>query len=265
MVEVLPTYSNRSKSRSKWYLTFLAQPLKLSEYASKLSVHIILFDGGSRYILKHQLPKTIKYLKTIKNKYAMFDMLKYHTIHHNSKPHFLPLFYGHRYNYTDKKANFYKIIFDDFKEEKYIVINSNLDCDIREEYHGENNYTGSDHNIIYPSCDKYYNMNKLTKNKRCLGDKQIHQHYFNYYKQALNYYHSKRQPVFSVTVLKDSHDQYLQSTPRVDLDLSIYLNYLNNKGILNNSVIIITADHGMHYGKYYKKPVLLFLLYSIVW
>lgn len=214
-----------------------------------------MFDGGSRFVLKHQLPNTVQYLKSLKNDSAMFDMLKYHTIHFNTAGNLLPFMYGYRYNFTNLQNNFHKLIFEVFKEEKYITISSKLDCDVNETYGGINNYTGSDHNLIPPSCDSYYQLNELFRNPRCLGDKQIHQHYFDYYKQALKYYHSKQQPVFSVTMLKDSHDPDLKSVPRVDQDLSNYLKYLKENGIMDKSIIIITADHGLHYYSYYESPV----------
>lgn len=182
-------------------------------------------------------------------------MLKYHTIGHNTKPHFLPLFYGYRYNSKNIEKNFHKIIFEDYKEEDFITIDANLDCNIDETFHGKNNYSGSDHNIIPPSCDKIYTKYKLEDITRCLGSRQIHQVYFDYLKKALKYYNSKNQPVFSVVILKDSHDPKLKSVPRIDPDLAEYLEYLNDNGIMDKTVIILTADHGMHYGSFYKSKV----------
>lgn len=247
-------FINEINNRSKWYLHFIPKPIKTSKYGSKLSVHFILFDGGSRFVLKHQLPKTVEYLKSIRNKYSMFDMLKYHTIHPNSNPHYLPLFYGYRYNYTDQMNNYHKLILEDFKEEDYITIYANHN-DINERFHGKNNYSGSDHNLNPPACDYYCRLNEWSSKPRCLGDKQRHQHYFDYYKDALSYYHSKQQPVFSITFLTDSHDANLISVPRVDTDLANYLKFLNDKGIMDKSVIFLAADHGMHFGSYYESPV----------
>lgn len=190
----------------------------------------------------------------------MFDMLKYHTIGHNSNPHFLALFYGYRYNETDESKNYHKLIFEEFKEENFITINGNLDCDLNETFLGKNNYSGSDHNLTPPACDPYYQLNEIFRNPRCLGDRQIHQIYFDYFKDALSYYHSKNQPVFSLLLFKDSHDPDLKSVPRVDPDLANYLKYLNDNGIMKNSVIILTADHGMHYYGFYESAVYLLCL-----
>lgn len=219
-----------------------------------------MFDGGSRYILRNKLKETVKYLKLIKNQYSIYDMIKYHTIDYNSFVHFAALFYGHRLNITYKKRN-YKLIFENFKEEKYITINAHLVCDVKENFYIQNNYSGSDHNLNPPSCDSQYKRTMYTSKARCLGDKQIHQHYFQYLKEALRYYHIYNQPVFSTLILTDSHDEMFQSLPRVDDDLKEYISYLHRSAIMRNSVIILTSDHGLHYGNYYKTNVLFYVTY----
>lgn len=222
---------------------------------SKLSVNLILFDGGSRYVLKHQLKQTTHYLKSIRNKYSMFDMLKYHTIDLNSFTHYSSLYYGYRIKISSQKNNKHRIIFEDFKEEKYITINTNTACDVHENFCIHNNYSGSDHNLSPASCDSNYKKSMYRSIPRCLGDRQIHQLFFDYLKESLQFYHSIQQPVFSNTVLLDSHDNHFKSVPRVDYDLKNFLKYLDDNGIMNSSMIIITADHGMHYGKYYNSKV----------
>lgn len=214
-----------------------------------------MLDGGSRFVLKQQLPSTVRYLKSIKDRYSFFDMLKYHSIDFNSYSHFSYLFYGKKIDITDRFNNRHKLIFEDFNEENYITINSHLICDVKERFYIHNNYSGSDHNMNPPSCDVSYRENAYGRKPRCLGDKQIHQHYFQYLKDALKYYNSKKQPVFSELIMMDSHDKYMQSVPRLDNDLYDYIKYLNDNGIMNNSVIILTADHGLHYGKYYETDV----------
>lgn len=238
---------------------FIPRRTLLEEYDQKLSVNFIMFDGGSRFVLKHQLPHTIEFLKSIKSQYSMYDMLKYHTIHHSSFFHFSAMFYGKRINISERYKKSYKSIFEEFKEEKYITINAHLVCDIEEKFYINNTYSGSDHNLNPPSCDSTYMKNMFASNTRCLGDKQIHQHYFQYLKEALNYYHNKKQPVFSKLILMDSHDPNLKSIPRVDIDFYLYLKFLHEKGIMNKSVIIITADHGLQYGSYYNTTVYIYL------
>lgn len=78
-----------------------------------------------------------------------------------------------------------------------------------------------------------------------MGDKQIHQHYFEYLKKALKYYHLNEQPVFYKLILMDSHYGNLKSVPRWDNDFANYLKLLYDNGIMNKSIIIITADYGI--------------------
>lgn len=254
IVETLCDEKTKSITYTNWHLKFIPHNTKINICNEKLSVHFIMFDGGSRFILKHQLPQTIKYLQIIKDEYSMYDMLKYHTIDHNSFIHFAALFYGHRFT-SPNNSNNYKLLFEYFNEEKFITINAHLDCDVNENFYIHNNYSGSDHNLNPPSCDKCYMKNMYTDNARCLGDKQIHKHYFKYLKDALTYYHSKNQPVFSEFILMDSHDHKFNSVPRVDKDLKSYIKYMHDSGILNKSIIILTSDHGLHYGNYYNSKV----------
>lgn len=66
IIEINERSNDKVIGISKWYLNFIPQPIKLSQYGSKLSVHFIMFDGGSRFVLKHQLLHTFKYLQSIK-------------------------------------------------------------------------------------------------------------------------------------------------------------------------------------------------------
>lgn len=252
IIEVQHQNSQNGTNKTQWYLYFIPHKIKTQSYDEKLSVHFIMFDGGSRYVMKHQLYYTVKYLKQIRNKYSMYDMLKYHSIDYNSQSHFSALFYGFRFNSANNNRTYHKIIFEDFKNENYITINAHLVCDVKERFYVNNNYTGSDHNLNPPSCDESYIKNMYLSNPRCLGVKQIHQHYFNYLKDSLNYYHNKKQPVFFKLVLMDSHDGEIKSLPRIDYDFYKYLKYINDNGIMNKSVIIIAGDHGIHYGEYYN-------------
>lgn len=59
------------------------------------------------------------YLKASVNEYYIYDMLRYHTIGLNSRPNYVPLFYGQKYSKVPKKVllflisrkNRYSIIF----------------------------------------------------------------------------------------------------------------------------------------------------------
>lgn len=92
-----------SKSYKTVYLQFI--PLRVNIInANRISINLILFDGLSRMSFDHQFKQTQKYLLTLTKDYYIYDMLRYHTIGLNSRPNYVPLFYGIKYNRKHMKV-----------------------------------------------------------------------------------------------------------------------------------------------------------------
>lgn len=70
----------------------------------RISVSLILFDGLSRIAFNQQFINTQKYLISLLKDYFIFDMLRYHTIGLNSRPNYVPLFYGSRFSNVSKRV-----------------------------------------------------------------------------------------------------------------------------------------------------------------
>lgn len=69
---------------------------------NRISVNLIMFDGLSRMAFNQQFKETQQFLLSISKDYHIYDMLRYHTIGLNSRPNYVPLFYGIKY---DKKPS----------------------------------------------------------------------------------------------------------------------------------------------------------------
>lgn len=250
VVEVNSTYNEQD-----WFTQFIPKPIKLKD-PNKLSIIFFLFDGGSRYVMKNQLPKTVSILKKIQNKYSYYDMLRYHILGNNSPFNYPPLLCGISRDESKMNIN-RKIIFDDLKEEKYMIIHADGACDLNMVYYSKRlkNFTGADHSITKLSCDKKYVENMYEAKPKCAGHKEIHKHYFEYIKEAVTYYSKKNQPSFTFATFMHSHDPLFKSVPRLDNDLSLFIEDLDKNNIFNNTILIFYADHGMHYGFF---PLTLF-------
>lgn len=72
-----------------------------------------------------------------------------------------------------------------------------------------------------------------------------------------------KQPTLALSIFLESHDYWLVSLPRIDEDLSNYINFLHKSKILNDSILILFSDHGIHYGSYkqtYVYKILILIL-----
>lgn len=58
----------------------------------------------SRMTFNQQFINTQKYLLSLQREYYLFDMLRYHTIGLNSRPNYVPLFYGIKYSNITRKV-----------------------------------------------------------------------------------------------------------------------------------------------------------------
>lgn len=141
-----------SYHKSDWYYIFLPKYFELRiSSEKKLSVHIIMFDGGSRYVLKRLIPKSISFLKELDGKYSYYDMLRFNVVGYNSKPNWVPLFYGVDENNCNVSR---KIIFEDFQNSEYVTIRAEAFFEPDKDYYCKNNYTGTDHVVQLIACDR---------------------------------------------------------------------------------------------------------------
>lgn len=248
--EVIEVSSTEYKQ--DWYTRFIPKPLKIQD-PNKLSVIFLLFDGGSRYVLKRQLPKTVSTLRRISKKHSYYDMLRYHVLGRNS-----PFNYPALLMCINKNDTFVtkerKNLFDDLKESKYMFIHADGTCLVDMHYYSRvlKNFTGADHSITKISCDIIYNEKQYLSYPRCAGHQELHKHYFDFIKEAVTYYSKKNQPSFSFATFMDSHDPFLKSTPRLDKDLSLFIEELDKNDVFKNTILILYGDHGLHYGSFYK-------------
>lgn len=257
------------KNETEWYTNFIPKNITLRD-KNRMNVIWFVFDGGSRFVLNKQLPLTVKYIRSLKNEYNIYEMMRYHLIGVNSAPNYSPLIFGIR-NSECKKSH--KSIFQDFSEEGYITIDSDMTPEHNKKFFCKlSDINSFSHSLNILSYEKSYKKIVYSRKPRCVGKKNIHQYSFEYIKESMEYYNKYNQPVFILHTFMDSHDPSFSSVPRLDRDIVNLFSFLKNKEILKNTIIILNSDHGMHYGRYkntkfgdidHKLPLLSFVYYCI--
>lgn len=208
-----------------------------------MNVNIYLFDGLSRYRFSKQMIHTKKYLINLSKKYRIYEMMKYHTLGFNSPINYRGLILGKTYN----------SLFKVFKEYNYSNVAIPGFYDLNLNLCGGSNRKYVDYNIqLFQNCSEPY---LYGSGKRCLGNKNRHKHQLDFLESIYLYNHRNNIPTFSFTSFMESHDSSFISLLRMDKDIVEHLEYLNRNNILENSITVLMADHGMHYGRYFNTPV----------
>ena len=101
----------------------------------------------------------------------------------------------------------------------------------------------TDHNMrtFYLSAERMYGRNKHL----CLGNVPRHKNFFNWFRDGCLMYGAKRKFMFGFHS-ETSHDDN-NMVQVVDDDMKDFLQFLETKGYLNRSVLILMSDHGARF------------------
>lgn len=211
----------------------------------KLNVNIYLFDALSRFVFSKEMAYTLDYIKSISKNYRIYEMLKYHTVGRNSPLNYRALIQG-----LKRSTSIFRVS----KQNNYSTIALPGYFDLQLNLCGDSNIRYVDYNIQLFKHFKDYQL--FGKKKRCLGNDHIHNRQLNILEKIYKHNYDDNISTLSYTSFMESHDSSFYSLLRMDKDFSNHLKTLNGENILNNSVIILIGDHGLHYGNYSKTIVL---------
>lgn len=196
-------------------------------------------------------------------------MMKYHFVGVKSQPNYVPMFFGINHKKCKKR---HISIFQEYNQEGYVTIDMEMAGNYGKRFYCNmlRNVTSFDHSLQILSFQREFLRRRYGSLSRCLGGKQIHKYAFKYIHESLKYYSKYNQPVMAFQSFMDSHDVTFSSSPRLDKDIAFLLSNLSSDGILSNTIVILSSDHGFHYGKFkntkfgvvdHKLPLLTFVLY----
>ncbi|XP_013396390.1 uncharacterized protein LOC106163379 [Lingula anatina] len=248
-----------NKSGYKVYENFHLHMVKRDEHIFKkysettgrqprLNVLIVINDGVSMSGAVRYLPKTTEYLKKAMNG-TIFP--GYHTVGENSLPNFFPLLTGLPHSEASTDTPF---IWNRFAEKGYKTFY------LEDKVYAT--FTYIDPAPIRPPTDFYTHPFWVAMENSslywdsqtfCLGDEPIHRialHYLGYY--IKNY---QRHPYFGLYFLNELTHDVDSPIQLADVDYRNFLKEHNERGYLNNTIILFMSDHGARFGRLRSTPI----------
>jgi hypothetical protein len=235
-----------------------------------VNIRVIVMDSTGRHFFYRHFPNTDSYLRelmsTEQSDFVVQEFNRYHIVGYNSNPNMYAFVTGDQCNSTDDfdllvdhAANgtlpqYKKLIWDYLKQYGYVTT-------IGEDVHDTMTGTLYGFKNVSRTFDTYPSYNKISEIVQgfyeqefsykpemcpCVGNKLMGDFIFQWSKIHLERYSDL--PNFIVTVHDEAHDGLGNQCVAIDKDLKEYLQWYVESGQTNNTVIVLMADHGLHYG-----------------
>jgi len=126
------------------------------------------------------------------------------------------------------------------------------------QYMGLQNFTYPSrptHEIWSPFCHPEYHREpypfgtlehgSFASNSRCIGSKNIHNYMIEYIDKFVDAYHGKA-PMAVTGIFYEAHEGTADLVQSIDEDIVRLFRKLDEKGVLEDSLVILASDHGHH-------------------
>ncbi|XP_057325830.1 uncharacterized protein LOC130667915 [Microplitis mediator] len=221
-----------------------------------LSILILGLDSVSRMNFHRMMPKTVKTLKSM----GAIEMMGYNKVGDNTYPNLVPVLSGlsekeFRLNcWNNTKLPFDKcpLMWKNFSEAGYRTIFAEDACAMTTFNYLKPGFRNQPTDYYFrPYCvaaeNDIGNTHKLNADL-CVGTRKTFDNLLNYTKKIVKEFNDDQYFAFfweaSLT-----HDFF--NYPQLgDISYSETISDLNNKGYLNNTVLIVMSDHGMRWGEF---------------
>ncbi|CAG9316162.1 unnamed protein product [Blepharisma stoltei] len=223
---------------------------------SRMNLLIFQIDTLSRAHFMRKLVKTVKKMEFLNstNEYDVFEMVRLSTIGFNTELNTKALYTGSQLRQNRSGRPIWEI----FQKQDNAVLYLNGFCEDWSWRFLKKKPYGMDHLVFKPWCHPaYHPVNTTFSNfngvnsmrRRCIDGKPVNEHLFGYLKQFWNNYKEYGKMVLSP--LQEAHEASMEVIATLDPGLSSLLDWFYSTGNLNNTVLIITSDHGSHMSLYY--------------
>ena len=151
-----------------------------------------------------------------------------------------------------------KPYWDLFKSQGNVALYLNGFCEDWEYKFLRKEQSLADHTVFLPWCHpEYHPFEKTFGNfagpfsikTRCLNGRRVHEYFFNYLREYFKNY--KDWGKVSHLAFQEGHEGTGEVILTLDTDFTNFLRELKDSGELNNTVVVITSDHGSHMGPYF--------------
>ncbi|KAF9101415.1 hypothetical protein BGX27_011491 [Mortierella sp. AM989] len=228
-----------------------------NEERTKPNVMVIFMDAVSRRQFYRKLAKSSAVVgsldKTAQGGPQLHEFFRYHAVGFNTDDNSRAV-----YSNTTQILDPPNLpIWKDFYEDGYITSRVEDNCDDwSAHYTGITTSQYFDHELQAPFClPPYYALegNPFSNFEgphsivsRCMHGTNVHNHAFEYMNQFRRAYPDK--PWFQMGSFIEGHDGTGEVLLTIDNDLSKFFKGMEEDGTLENTIIFIMADHGLHMG-----------------
>ena len=240
-----------------------------------LDIHVILVDSTSRSFFERQFVHSKQALGQLKNKHGdvidVIDFSEYQIVGFNTVINMYQFSSGvsavdedqHFRSVTKRRLEGHPMtipfLWDHLKEMGYVT---SVGGDMGESYKTAGTMYGYKDQVLtfdlYPSFHKVAHYVEDALKYRyvyewpmcpCVGSRFMSDVTFEFARSMFQAYHDT--PKFLMTLHNEAHTILGTQSMMLDRDLSEYLTHLGESGKLNQTAVLILADHGMHYGGHF--------------
>ncbi|XP_021696525.1 uncharacterized protein LOC5564096 isoform X2 [Aedes aegypti] len=219
-----------------------------------LSVLMVGIDSISRLNLIRAMPHTAQHLYDT----GWFELKGYNKIDDNTFPNLMAILTGYNSTLAYDKCNPRKVgqletcpfVWNMFTNSGYVTAYAEDEASI-------NTFNYHKYGFVKPPTDYYLrpmalaaekNLVKKTKNSltMCLGYETYADFIYKYALDFATFY--KDEPSFGLFWTNTFSHNDISDPSSMDLRIRYYLEQLDERGILNNSMVIFFSDHGLRFG-----------------
>ncbi|KAF9907399.1 hypothetical protein EC991_010959 [Linnemannia zychae] len=230
---------------------------KLKEKPRKPNVMVLFMDAVARRQFYRKLAKTAAVVANLdKSKGGgpqLHEFFRYHAVGFNTNANSRVIYT----NTPDEENPPAPPVWKDFYEAGYITSRVEDNCeDWSTQYTGLESSQYFDHELQAPFClPPYYALDKNPFSNfegpysivaRCLHGSNVHTYALDYMNQFRKAYLD--QPWFQMGSLIEGHEGTGEVLLTLDDDLSKFLKGMEEDGSLENTIVFMMADHGLHMG-----------------
>jgi len=263
----LEIFLDKSTSHPKYHINvkrnqeLVNERSKIQSESLVKNVLVIYIDALSRANALRKLPKTMKWFDSFtnnKNPSAdAFQFFKYHSIAPYTYPNLYEALYGkHPQDPTLSKAKPIESFVKQYQEKGFITGHATDFCqtsplDIATDEPILD--TPYDHEGISLACDPHYHdpispykvlQGPYSSVRRCLYGKDVYEHVYDYGNQFWRSYKDEKKILYLDFL--NAHEGTNEVVKYMDNDLSSFLNNLQKDGLLEDTAVVLYADHGLH-------------------
>lgn len=226
------------------------------EDREKINLLIFQIDTLSRSHFMRRMKSTVKRLEEIKEtkEFEVFQSFRLSTIGYNTEVNTKALYTGAQF----RQSRSGRPLWDIFQKQNNAVLYLNGFCEDWSSRFLKKMPSGMDYLLFQPWCHPEYTpVNKTFSNfdgvnsmrRRCINGKKVHVRMFEYLKQFWSNHESDGKMVLAP--MQESHEASMDVISTLDPDMADLLDWFKISGEMNNTIIIITSDHGSHMSLYY--------------